>query len=106
MIKIHKSIGLFFKVLEIASSRLFKIQRIQNLPGDVKRLYWGAGGGGNLCETKSLNKSQSYTTVHVAKRNQILNGKKKVGFEVLRLNLNSKLSGYVTFRQVAKTPEI
>lgn len=65
----------------------------------------GGTGEGSLCETKRLNERQSYTTVHVAE-NQILKGKKKVGFEVLRLHLNSKLSGYVAFRQVAKASEI
>lgn len=64
MIKIHKSNGLFFKVLEISSSRLFKIQRIQNLPGDVKRLYWrgrGAGvkGAGAYVKPKALTRARA-----------------------------------------------
>lgn len=104
MIKIPKSNGLFFKVLEISSSRLFKIQRIQNLPGDVKRLYWGWGGWGESEGGEPMWNQKLYLTR--ATQLSMLQREKEVGFEVLRLNLNSKLSGYVTFRQVAKAPEI
>ena len=73
MIKIQKSNGIFFlKVLEKSISRLFKIPRIQNFPGNVKMSALEKTTP--MCNQK-LNEIQSYTAVHVIKRDTLLKRK-------------------------------